>query len=134
MKLTYPICIYEGESSGYVAIVPDLCGCVTQGRTIEEAIEMATDAASGWVLDELEDGNEVPPASDFKDVKADAYPNGIVSVVTLDMDSYAEKYGSKSVRKNCTLPAWLNTRAENAHLNFSAILQEALMARLEIES
>ena len=57
MKLTYPACFYpyEGKEDGYTVVVPDLPGCVSEGDTLADAIIMATDAASGWVLDELED-------------------------------------------------------------------------------
>ena len=89
-----------------------------------DAILMAEDAASGWVLDELEEGNPVPPASVMGPVTPDA--GGFVSLLTLDMDAYAEKYGSKSVRKNLTIPAWLNTFAEKHHINFSQVLTDAL--------
>lgn len=132
MKYVYPVCIYPGDVSGYTVIVPDLPGCVTEGETLAEALEQAADAASGWVLDELEDGRKVPDASRPEDIRADEYENGFVSVVMLDMDAYAEKYGSKAVRKNCTIPAWLNTAAENAHLNFSQILQTALQEKLHL--
>ena len=44
------------------------------------------------------------------------------------MDAYAEKYGSKAVRKNLTIPAWLNTFAEQKHINFSQVLTDALTA------
>lgn len=132
MKYIYPICIYPGDVSGYTVIVPDLPGCVTEGETIAEAMEQAVDAASGWVLDELEEGRKAPDASAPETVKADAYEHGMVSVIMLDIDAYAEKYGSKAVRKNCTIPAWLNTAAEKAHLNFSQILQSALQERLNI--
>ncbi len=132
MKYVYPVCIYPGDVSGYTVIVPDLPGCVTEGETIAEALEQAVDAASGWVLDELEDGRKAPDASAPETVKADEYSGGMVSVVMLDIDAYAEKYGSKAVRKNCTIPAWLNTAAENAHLNFSQILQTALQERLHL--
>lgn len=50
------------------------------------------------------------------------------------MDAYAEKYGKKPVRKNCTIPAWLNTAAEAQHINFSAVLQSALMEKLNIDA
>ena len=131
MKLAYPICVYPAENS-YTVIVPDLPGCVTEGDTLEEAFEMAIDAASGWVLDELEDERSVPQASDIREIKADEYENGFVSMVMLDMDAYAEKYGNKAVRKNCTIPAWLNTAAENAHINFSQVLQNGLMSQLDL--
>ena len=49
-------------------------------------------------------------------------------LLTLDMDAYAEKFGNKAVRKNLTIPAWLNTFAEQNHVNFSKILTDALTA------
>ena len=61
MKLVYPAvftpCI---EKEGYTVEVPDLPGCVTEGKDLVDAIEMGVDAASGWVLGELEEGNNIP--------------------------------------------------------------------------
>lgn len=131
MKLSYPVCLYP-NSNGYTVVIPDLKGCVTEGKDFSEAIFMAADAASLWVLDELEEGRTPPKASEPSQIKADEYEGGIVSVVMLDMDTYAEKYGKKAVRKNCTIPAWLNTAAEEKHINFSAVLQSALMEQLNI--
>lgn len=131
MKLSYPVCLYPNDN-GYTAIVPDLPGCVTEGKNFTDTISMAIDAASLWVLDELEEGRKPPEASEPSAIKADEYENGIVSVIMLDMDAYAEKYGNKAVRKNCTIPAWLNTAAEAQHINFSAVLQAALMEQLNI--
>lgn len=51
---------------------------------------MANDAASGWILDELEDNNAIPKASDIKDIVPDS-PDGFVNLLVLDMDAYAEK-------------------------------------------
>ena len=50
-------------------------------------------------------------------------------MVLHDMDAYAERYGEKAVRKNVTIPAWLNSYAEKQKINFSQVLQEALLAR-----
>lgn len=132
MKLVYPACFYPDED-GYTVVVPDLKGCVTEGRDFAEAWEMGVDAASGWVLTSLEEGKKIPEASNQEDITADEYENGFVNLIVLDMDSYAEKYGEKAVRKNCTIPAWLNTRAEAANINFSAVLQEALQEKLLIK-
>ena len=90
---------------------------------------MATDAASGWVLDELEEGNPAPKASGYADVER--RENGQVNMVLLDMDAYAEQYGEKAVRKNVTIPAWLNAFAEKQKINFSQLLQEALMSKVQ---
>jgi predicted RNase H-like HicB family nuclease len=99
MKLTYPAIFYQGEG-GYAIEVPDLPGCVSGGKTLAEAITMGTDAASGWVLTELEDGKPIPKSSDIADVHPEQ--GGFVSILLLDMDIYAERYGNKSVRKNLT--------------------------------
>lgn len=125
MKLAYPAIFSPwDDGSGYTVEFPDLPGCVTEGATMAEAIYMATDAASGWILGELEDGNPVPAASAPTSIQVSV--GEFLSVVALDMDAYAEKYGSKAIRKNLTIPAWLNTFAEKQHLSFSQVLTDAL--------
>ena len=120
MKLVYPALFtpFEDGSGGYTVEFPDLPGCVTEGE------DMAEDAASGWVLTELEDGNPVPHASLIQDVEAEA--GQFVSLVALDMDAYAAKYGSNAVKKTLTIPAWLNTFVEQNGISCSKVLQEAL--------
>lgn len=125
MKLVYPAVFRPcEEKEGYTVTVPDLPGCVTEGDTLASAILMAEDAASGWVLDELEDGNIAPAASPMEAVCVK--PGEFVNLLVLDMDAYAEKYGGKAVRKNLTIPAWLNTFAEKHQVNFSQVLTDAL--------
>ena len=132
MKLIYPACFYPcEEQSGYTVVVPDLPGCVTQGKDLAEAIEMAVDAASLWVLDCLEGGETIPEATPRDKVTLD-YPDGFVNLLVLDMDSYAEKYGNKAVRKNCTIPAWMDTLASEQGANFSSLLQSAVEQFLNI--
>ena len=116
----------EEKEGGHTVEVPDLPGCVSEGSTLAEAILMGTDAASGQVLDELEDGKPAPEASPLENIIPE--DGGFVSMLVLDMDAYAEKYGEKAVRKNLTIPAWLNTFAENNHINFSQVLQDSLTA------
>ena len=126
MKLVYPAVFTPWEDGGgYTVEIPDLPGCVTEGGDLAEAILMAQDAASGWVLDELERGASAPAASDIRSVHPEE-SSAFVSLLTLDMDAYAEKYGSKAVRKNLTIPAWLNTYAERENINFSKVLTDAL--------
>jgi predicted RNase H-like HicB family nuclease len=130
MKLVYPVCFYLEDNGSYSVDVPDLLGCVTQGANLAEAMEMAVDAASGWILSSLEAAEEIPKPSKIEDVKLE-YDNGIVNYVMLDIDNYAEKYGNKAVRKNLTIPAWLNTIAEKHNVNYSSVLQNALQAELK---
>ena len=131
MKLIYPAVFkpFSDGSGGYVVEFPDLSGCVTEGKDLEQAIEMGIDAASGWILGELEDGEKIPPASSYSEIAADN--EYMVNMLLLDIDAYEEKYGEKAVRKNLTIPAWLNTFAEKNNINFSKILQEALFSMVQ---
>lgn len=77
---------------------------------MQQAIEMGIDAARGWILGELEDGEKNPRASNYSEITAE---NGcMINMLLLDIDAYEVKYGEKSVKKNLTIPAWLNTFAE----------------------
>ena len=133
MKLIYPAIFtpFEDKEGGFTVEVPDLPGCVTEGDSLAEAFEMGIDAASGWILTELEEGNTYPAASDISKIKV---PKGsFSSLLLLDMDSYAKKYGKKTVRKNITLEAWLNTFGEKNNINFSEVLSEALLIKAGVK-
>lgn len=134
MKLVYPACFYpdDNDKDFFTVVFPDLQGAVTEGKTLLGAVEMASDCACGWILSSIEDGESIPKPTPISQVKADEYENGFVNLIVLDIDSYAEKHGEKAVRKNCTIPNWLNTIAERENINFSAVLQEALKQKLNI--
>jgi predicted RNase H-like HicB family nuclease len=126
MKLIYAAIFTPWEDgNGFTVEVPDLPGCVTEGDDLVSAIEMGTDAACGWILGELEDGNSYPQPSNYDDI--DVPDGSFKNLLMLDIDAYAEQYGSKTVRKNITIPAWLNTYGEKNHINFSRILTESLL-------
>ena len=135
MKLIYPAIFkpFTDQSGGYVVEFPDLPGCVTEGKNLEQAIEMGIDAASGWILGELEDGEQIPRASNYSEIAVES--GCMLNMLLLDIVAYEEKYGEKAVRKNLTIPAWLNTFAEKNNINFSKLLQDTLfsMAQAKIE-
>lgn len=126
MKLVYPAVFtpYEDGSGGYVVEFPDLTGCVTGGDDLAEALFMAEDAASGWVLTELEEGKKAPIASEYDTIKLEG--KQFISFIALDMEAYAAKYGKNAVKKTLTIPAWLNTFVEQNGISCSKVLQDAL--------
>ena len=130
MKLAYPACFYK-EKIGYSVMFPDLPGCVTQGDTLEEAIEMAEDAACGWLLISLEKGEELPKVSKLEEIVLEKkYGSGFVNYILLDISAFSEKYSKqKYIKKTLTLPYWLNEIAERKGLNFSKTLQDALIKK-----
>jgi predicted RNase H-like HicB family nuclease len=124
MKSIYAIIITppkDGEKY-YSVFVPDL-DLYTEGKDIADAIYMAKDCIGLWGICEEDAKREIPKGTTLKpDVKDDE----IVTLVEVDFDAYREKNDNKAVRKNCTIPAWLDKKATAQHINFSAVLQKAL--------
>ena len=129
-KHVYPA-IFEKESvGGYSVYFPDLPGCVTEGDTMEEALDMAKDAVGIYLTVLEEEGKAFPVASD--PAKLCPEENGFVALVDMDMLAYKQKHDKRAVKKTLSIPQWLNTMAEREGINFSNILQRALKERLGV--
>lgn len=129
MKTAYPVIISD-VGDCLLASVPDL-EIDTSGKDLVEAIEMARDAISIWCVCQQDDFNRpLPTPSTLSDIQHE--PNSIATLVDVDIDAYRRRLENRTVRKNLTIPSWLNEQAEQAGVNFSAILQKALREELAI--
>ncbi|CYU89858.1 type II toxin-antitoxin system HicB family antitoxin [Streptococcus suis] len=124
--LLYPAIFTQGEK--YITVTfPDVPAAITQGKDQAEAFEMAQDVL-GLVL---EDYSEYPQATPIQELKKQ-YPDSDIALIAIDMLAYKKKYQSKAVRKNVTVPEWLNSIAEENNINFSQVLTEALKLKLNV--
>lgn len=130
MKLIYPIIITQTGKDDFFVQIPDM-DIATQGTSLENAIDMARDAISLMAVDMEDDGRKLPDASEISSLKTEN-SSDIVTLVDADIAAYRRMLDNRAVRKNCTIPSWLNEMAEQANINFSAVLQEALKQRLQI--
>lgn len=134
MKKMYPV-IFTKTNDGYLIEVPDL-EILTQGTDMENAFDMARDAISITIVS-LEDNNEpVPVPSKLEDVTYGTFANcgkSFTSIVDTDISEYRRKIDTKPVRRNVSLPSWLNYAADSAGINVSRVLQDALIDTLHIE-
>jgi len=130
MKLVYPAYFYLEDDGGYSVIVPDLIGCQTQGNTLEEAIQMANDAALGWLLTASKENTDFPMPSNITDIKV-TQKNSFTSLLFLDLESYFSKHSNESIiKKTLEIPTWLNEKAEKQQIDFSKTLNEALLYKI----
>ncbi|WKY47063.1 type II toxin-antitoxin system HicB family antitoxin [Eubacteriaceae bacterium ES3] len=129
-KLFYPAVFIPEEDGGFSVFFPDIPGCNTCGDTMDHAYEMAFDAL-GLVLSYIEDNKEeIPTASKPQDIKLEE--GQFLVVIEFDMNAYKRKTDSRAVKKTLTIPSWLNDAALESNVNFSQVLQEALMEKLHI--
>lgn len=130
MKKAYPVILSQGEKF-IVVYIPDF-EINTQGENITDAIEMARDAIGVVGIDMEDDEESLPEPTAFSEVKTNSETD-IVTLVDVDFGEYRRKNDLRAVKKNCTIPSWLNFEAEKAGVNFSAILTAALKNELKIQ-
>lgn len=133
MKAVYPT-IFTQTLNAVLIEVPDL-EILTEGKDKLDAIEMARDAIGlkGITLEDME--LEIPKASELEniDLNSGTFVNegySYISLVDVNFEEYRRRVDNKAVRRNVTLPNWLNKEVEKANINVSRVLQEALMAKL----
>ncbi|NLA90288.1 MAG: antitoxin HicB [Synergistaceae bacterium] len=126
----YPA-IFSHDDDGITITFPDLPGCISCAQTDEEALHMARDALGAWIVATEDLGEPVPPPSRASDLRPG--PDEAVCLVDVWLPIFREERRAGSVKKNVTVPLWLNVLAERAGLNFSQVLQAGLKSVLGIQ-
>lgn len=111
---------------------PDIPGCATSGENENEALAMAKEALGLHLYALEQDCEEIPLASSVIDLKKEIDDNECVAMIEVFMPTIRTSQENKSVNRTVTLPAWLNARALESGVNFSAVLQDALKSQLNI--
>lgn len=128
-KLFYPALFHKAEEGGFWISFPDIPECLTQGDDMTQAYEMAVDAL-GLALTCLEkEQKPFPEPSDPTSVTLET--DSFLAVIEFDMLAYKKRTNSRAVKKTLSIPEWLNEAAIAMDLNFSQVLQEALLAKIQ---
>ncbi len=142
MIITYPV-IFTDVKDNILIEVPDL-GILTETNSkdrakgsIADAIAMARDAIGIRCITQEDEGREIKKPSLIEEIDASKGTfaedgKGFVSMVDVDLSVYRKRLDNRSVRRNVTLPNWLNVEAEKAGINVSGLLQEALMQKIGV--
>lgn len=124
-NLFYPAVFHTAEEGGYWVEFPDIPECLTEGDTLEKAYDMATDALGLALSERLKFKEELPDAS------TPVMPeDGFVAIVAFDLMSYNKKERSRAIKKTLSIPEWMNEEALALNINFSQVLQDALVEKI----
>ena len=127
-KLFYPAVFHIADEGGFWVSFPDLPECLTEGNSMEQAYEMAVDAL-GLALSYMEDNQEpIPSASTPQNISVEE--DSFLVVIEFDMLAYKKRNNAKAVKKTLSIPEWLNESAMEMGVNFSQVLQEALIQKV----
>ena len=128
-KLFYPTIFHKAEEGGFWISFPDFPECFTEGDDMQQAYEMAVEALGLALVNRKEEKEEIPVPSEIDRIQGE---DGTLVSVEFDMQEYLRKHNSKAVKKTLSIPEWLNKEATAMGVNFSQVLQEALMSKLNI--
>lgn len=127
-KYAYPAVFTPEENGQFSVCFKDLQGCYTCGNDIEDAIEMAEDVLALTLYGYEVDHKNIPQPSALNSIELKE--NEFVNYIRCDTLEYRKMYSSTAVKKTLTIPEWLNEEASAMGMNFSQVLQEALMIKL----
>ena len=127
MKYIYTA-VFSQDGNKVIATVPDLPGCTTSGRDLDDAIAMVTDAASMYLVFAEDNDLDIAPATNQADILKE--DGDILSLIQVDTIEYRALTDTKAVRKNVSLPQWMATLADKRGINCSQVLQAGLLQQL----
>ena len=124
-KLFYPAIFHKSEEGGYWITFPDMPECMTQGDDMQHAYEMAFDALGLAITSRHLEQLPIPTPSEPFSITTTK--DEFCVVIEFDLLTYKKRTNSKAVKKTLTIPEWLNEEATALGINFSQVLQSALM-------
>ena len=122
LEYVYPAVFHPNDDSSYTVIFPDLQGCITEGKSLGEAMKMAQSAVSQWLEYSKEKKLEIPQPSLMDDIETEA--GEFVNLVRADVKD------GRAVRRTVSIPKWMDERVSETGLSLSRVLQDALQQRL----
>lgn len=129
-KYVYPA-VFEKERNGsYSIYFPNIQGCYSQGDDLAEGMYMAEDALALMMYHLEKEGAEIPKATDIREITVSK--DCFVTYICCDTLDYQKRNNKKAVKKTLSIPEWLNEAANEANINYSQVLQDALKEKLRI--
>ncbi len=130
-KLFYPAIFHKAEEGGFWITFPDIPECMTQGDDMQQAYEMAVEALGLAITSREEEKEEIPTPSEPYSISLGE--NEFCAIIEFDMLAYKKRTNSKAIKKTLSIPEWLNEEASALGINFSQVLQEALLKKIGIQ-
>ena len=128
-KYIYPA-IFTPEGHGKFSInFPDLNGCYTCGDNLSDRMEMAQDALAFMITHLEDEKREIPAASSINALTVNG--EEFATYISCDTTVYRRLMNNAAVKKTLSNPSWLNDSTMAAGLNFSQVLQKALLSKIQ---
>lgn len=123
------IALFNYADDGISISFPDLPGCYPCANTEEEAFKNAKEALGLHLWGMEQDNETIPSATPLKNIELG---NNVAVKIEVFMPPIRERMKNRFVKKTLSLPAWLAEEADKDKVNYSKLLQNALMNYLDV--
>lgn len=125
-KVSY-LAILERSDEGYSIYFPDVPGCISWGKDVEEAQIKAREALDLHLYGLVAENERLSEASASVQIQN---PTDIVCLISTYPQIFKERFENKKVKVNVTIPNWLKNQAVAEKVNFSQVLELSLKEML----
>ena len=122
MEYVYPAIFHKNEDESYTVVYPNLPGCISEGKTLGNAMYMAQSALTQWIGYLADEKQDIPKSSSVEKVKASA--GEFVNLIRADVKD------GRAVKRTVSIPKWMDDKVAQSGLSLSRVLQDALSERL----
>ena len=121
-EYVYPAIFHPNDDGSYTITYPDLPGCISEGKSLGNAMYMAQAALTQWMEYLTDKQQAIPVASNLKGIETT--PEEFTSLIR------AEIKDGRAVKRTVSIPKWMDDQVTEAGLSLSRVLQDALKDRL----
>ena len=129
-KLLYPAVFHHAEEGGFWITFPDFPEAVSEGEDLKDAYLMACDCLNTILSYRIKENLDIPSPSCFSSISVK--PKDVVILIEFDTVAFKRRINSKAIKKTLSIPSWLNEEAMAKNINFSQVLQEALLEKIKL--
>lgn len=123
-EYVFPAIFHPNDDGSYTVTFPDLPGCISEGKTLGNAMYMAQSALTQWVEYLTDNKQEIPTASNLNEIETDE--KELANLIRADIKD------GRAVKRTVSIPKWMDDKVSEAGLSLSRVLQDALKERLNI--
>ena len=123
-EYVYPAIFHPNEDGSFTITYPDLPGCISEGKSLGNALYMAQSALTQWIEYLTDKKQEIPTARNLNEIET--FQNEFVSLIRADVKD------GRAVKRTVSIPKWMDDKVSEAGLSLSRVLQDALKERLNV--
>jgi predicted RNase H-like HicB family nuclease len=122
MEYVYPALFHKNDDGSYTITYPNLPGCISEGKSLENALLMAQSALTQWIEYLTDKKQDIPKASETGKIKTKK--GEFLNLIRADIKD------GRAVKRTVSIPKWMDDKVVKTGLSLSRVLQDALNEKL----